>query len=271
MRVVQMQLPVFDDVEKNLAQLEEKAKEAALQGADFVTVGEMFICPYETSNFPRYAEPEGGVVWKRLSYIAKENDIYLSAGSVPESENGKVYNTAYVFDRNGVQIAKHRKMHLFDINVSGGQYFKESDTLQAGNEVTVFDTEFGRAGICICYDCRFPELLRLMVQEGAKFVLVPAAFNMTTGPAHWDIMFRSRALDNQVFVIGTSPARDETASYHAWGHSLAVSPWGQILNQAAEKPEMLVQDIDLHEVDRIREELPLLKHRRLDLYELRRR
>lgn len=270
MRAAQLQLPVYDDVKKNLEQLEAYIQKAVLEKVDFITAGEMFSCPYETPNFPKYAEEEGGETWKALSAMAGRYGVYLSAGSVPElSEDGKVFNTAYVFDRKGKQIAKHRKVHLFDINVEGGQCFKESDTLTAGDQVTVFDTEFGKMGICICYDFRFPELARLMVQKGARVILVPAAFNMTTGPAHWEIMFRCRALDNQVYVLGTSPSRDEGAGYTAWGHSLLVSPWGQILSQAEEKPGMLVNDLDLKEVERIRGQLPLLAHRRLDLYELK--
>ncbi len=270
MRAAQLQLPVFDEITKNLTQLENYIQKAATQQADLVTAGEMFSCPYETSNFPKYAEKEGGRTYQALSDLARRYGVYLSAGSVPElSEDGKVYNTAYVFDRQGRKIAKHRKMHLFDIQVEGGQCFKESDTLTAGDRVTVFDTEFGKMGLCICYDFRFPELARLMVQQGARVILVPAAFNMTTGPAHWEIMFRCRALDNQVYVLGTSPSRDEGSGYTAWGHSLLVSPWGQVLAEAQEKPAMLINDLDLTQVDQIRSQLPLLAHRRLDLYELR--
>ena len=192
--------------------------------------------------------------------------VYLSAGSVPESDKaGNVYNTAYVFDREGRQIAKHRKVHLFDIDVKGGQRFKESDTLTAGDKSTVFGTEFGPMGLCICYDFRIPELARRMVLDGARVILVPAAFNMTTGPAHWEILFRSRAVDNQVFTFGTAPARDMDASYHSWGHSIAVSPWGTVLNQMEAEGGMQITSINLDEVEQVREQLPLLKHRMADL------
>ena len=272
MRIAQLQLPVLDGVCANLQQLETWVKRATEEKADFVTAAEMFSCPYETSNFPQYAEKEGGETWQALSGIAKKYHVYFSAGTVPElDEEGRVYNTAYVFDRDGKQVAKHRKMHLFDIDVNGGQYFKESDTLTAGKDITVLDTEFGKIGLCICYDFRFPELARLMALEGAKGIIVPAAFNMTTGPAHWELMFRSRAVDNQVYVFGTSPARDESASYIAWGHSMAVSPWGEVLGALDEKQGMLIQDIDFQQVDRIRQQLPLLKQRRTDIYSLEKR
>ena len=162
-----------------------------------------------------------------------------------------------MFGRDGRQLAKHRKVHLFDIDVKGGQSFKESDTLTAGTWSTVFDTEFGKIGLCICFDFRFPELARSMVLDGAKIILVPAAFNMTTGPAHWEVMFRSRAIDNQVFTFGTAPARDRSASYHSWGHSIAVSPWGKVLNQMGARAGIQTTAIRLEEVDEIREQLPL--------------
>lgn len=242
-----------------------------LKGVDLVTLPEMFACPYETPNFPLYAEPEGGPSWQALSAIAKKYGIYLAAGSIPERDGeGRIYNTAYVFDRQGRQIGKHRKAHLFDIDVKGGQYFKESDTLTPGNHIGCFDTEFGRIGLCICYDFRFPETARLMAQDGAKVILVPAAFNMTTGPAHWELMFRQRAVESQCYVIGTAPARDPQSSYTSWGHSIVVDPWGTIVTQMDEKEGVCVVDLDLDYVDRVRQELPLLAHRRTDLYELRR-
>ncbi len=269
MKIAQLQTHVYPEKQRSLAQVEAYIDKVMPEKPDLVTLGEMFQCPYVTQNFPLYAEEEGGDTWQRLSQLAAKHQVYLSAGTVPELDGGKVYNTAYVFDRQGRQIAKHRKVHLFDIDVEGGQSFRESDTLSAGNQVTVFDTEFGKIGICVCFDFRFPELGRLMALKGAKLILVPAAFNMTTGPAHWQIMFRSQALNNQCFVAGTSPARDEASSYVAWGHSLLVSPWGDIIKEAGEKEGFQITEIDLSEADRIRSQLPLLSARRTDVYTLR--
>lgn len=125
-------------------------------------------------------------------------------------------------------------------------------------------------GICICFDCRFPEYVRLMALEGAKVILVSAAFNMTTGPAHWEIMLRSRGMDNQCFIVATSDARDETSGYVSWGDSMIVSPWGSIVSEMDEKENMTITDIDLEDVSRIRQQLPLMSARRTDMYELRR-
>lgn len=269
MEILVFQTKVWTDKEKNLEQMAQQMAEASLEGVDLVTFPEMFCCPYDNGCFPRYAEKEGGKTWKHLSEMAKKHHVYLSAGTVPElGEDGKIYNTAYVFDRDGHQICRHRKIHLFDIDIKNGQYFKESDVLAPGNNITVFDTEFGKMGLCICYDLRFPELARLMADEGAFLLLVPAAFNMTTGPSHWELLFRSRAVDNQVYIIGTAPARDAEASYHSWGHSLAVDPWGDILSELDEKPGSFKCTLNLEKQSQIREQLPLLKHRRKDIYDI---
>ena len=263
-----IQMKVHNDKKENLLRAANLIKKISSEKPDIVILPEMFSCPYITSNFPIYAEEEGGYSYNFLSNIAKENNIYLVAGSIPEIDNNKIYNTSYVFNRYGEKIGKHRKVHLFDIDIKGKQTFKESDTLNAGDEVTVFDTAFGKIGLCICYDFRFPELARLMVNKGAKAIIVPASFNMTTGPAHWHIMFKSRAIDNQVYTIGCSPARDYNSSYISYGHSLIVSPFGEILYELDDKEDMITYTIDLDYVDKVREQLPLLYHRRNDLYKL---
>ena len=267
MKIAQIQSHVYPTTAENLEALSQVLNRLRPEKCDVVTLGEMFTCPYSTELFPSFAEKELGETWTALSKFAKEFGIILFAGSVPElDDHGRIYNTAYAFDRDGRQIAKHRKMHLFDIDVGNGQKFKESEVLSPGNECTLANTEFGKIGLCICFDFRFPELARLMVQKGAKMIVVPAAFNMTTGPAHWEIMFRSRAVDNQCFVAGTSVARNKAEGYVAWGHSLLVSPWGDVIQEMDEKPGYIVNDIDLEYADRIRRELPLLSARRRDLY-----
>jgi predicted amidohydrolase len=261
-----IQMRVTTDKSANLRAAGEWIARAADQGAALVMLPEMFCCPYSSATFPQYAEPEGGAVWQMLSAAAKNANIYLVGGSFPEIDNGKIYNTCYIFDPQGRQLGKHRKMHLFDIDVTNGQRFRESDTLSPGNQVTVVETEFGRLGVAICYDIRFPELARLMALQGAKILAYPGAFNMTTGPAHWDILFRTRALDNQVYVLGCAPARDETAGYISYGNSLVVSPWGKILAQLGPEEGSILAELDFEEEDRIRRDLPLLQHRRTDRY-----
>lgn len=269
-KVAMIQMHVTNDKEQNIEHALELIKEVKASGADLAILPEMFSCPYEAVRFPVYAEKEGEPTYLALALAAKTAGIYLAAGSVPEiDQEGRIFNTAYVFDRQGLCIAKHRKMHLFDIDIVGGQRFFESETLTAGDSITVFDTEFGKIGLCICYDIRFPELSRLISLQGAQLLIVPGAFNMTTGPAHWETLFRARALDNQFFTIGVAPARDINSSYTSYGHSIAVSPWGEVLTQLDEKEGFAIIDIDFALNEAIRKQLPLLAHRRKDIYECR--
>src|SRR5574344_296099 len=242
--------------------------QAAKSKSDFVVLPEMFCCPYKASNFPVYAQEQGGENWQALSNAAKKNGVYLVAGSMPERDGENIFNTCYIFDRDGKQIGKHRKMHLFDCSIKGGQHFCESETLSAGNSVTTYDTEFGTMGTLICFDIRFPELSRIMADRGAKMIFAPAAFNMTSGPAFWDIMFRTRAVDNQMFYAAAAPARDTSYSYVAYGNSMVVSPWGKILARLDEKPCMLYCDIDFNELNEVKEQMPVMKQRRLDIYHI---
>lgn len=263
------QMDICDDKDTNIKNAEKMIRDAAYNGSKIVVLPEMFNCPYENKYFPLFAEIYPGCTTNVLSNLAKELEIYIVGGSIPEKEDDRIYNTSYIFDIEGKLIGKHRKMHLFDIDVEGGITFKESDTLGYGNEVTVVETKYFKMGIAICYDMRFPELMRLMVLKGADVIVIPAAFNMTTGPAHWETLLRARALDNQVYFVVASPSRNMDASYHAYGHSSVVNPWGKIVNEADEKECILYGEIDVEMIQKIRRELPLLQHRREDLYELK--
>lgn len=267
MKIAQIQMHVTPDKTENLRRAAALLEQAG--PADMAVLPEMFCCPYDNRCFRAYGEAPGGEAYQFLSALAREKRLWLVGGSVPELTDGKVYNTSYVFAPSGRCAARHRKLHLFDIDVPGGQSFRESATLSPGSEVTVFDTPWGRMGLCICFDFRFPELAHLMALSGAKVLLVPAAFNMTTGPAHWELLFRQRAVDTQCFTVGTSPARDETASYVAWGHSIVCDPWGTVLHTCGHGEEVAVTDLDLPRVDAVRQQLPLLSARRTDVYTLR--
>ena len=262
------QMNVVDDKEANIQKASSMIADSA-DDADFIVLPEMFNCPYSNDKFIEYAEEEqDSPTLKRISELAKVNEVYILAGSIPEREKDRLYNTSYLFDRNGEILAKHRKMHLFDIDVKDKITFKESDVLTAGDDFSIADTEFGKIGIGICYDVRFVEFARVMAEKGALVLFYPGAFNQTTGPAHWELLFRSRALDNQVFCVGVAPALNEDASYHSYGHSIVTNPWGEVMTQAGEKEELVFCEIDLSEIKKVREELPVLKNKRKDLYEV---
>ena len=267
-KIALCQMNVIDNKEENLKKASSMINKAC-KNADFIVLPEMFNCPYSNDKFIEYGEVENdSYTLNQISSLAKSNKTYILAGSIPEKENEKLYNTSYLFNKEGDIIAKHRKMHLFDIDVKDKITFKESDVLTAGDEFTTAETEFGKIGIGICYDIRFPELARVMVEDGALILFYPGAFNMTTGPAHWELLFKSRALDNQVYCVGVAPALNRDASYHSFGHSIITNPWGEIIAEAGEKEEIIYGEIDLDEIKKIREELPLLKNKREDLYEI---
>ncbi|WP_405729161.1 carbon-nitrogen hydrolase family protein [Anaerotignum sp.] len=268
MKVSLLQMKTLETPEENIVKIREMLKEAKAEGADIAVLPEMCCCPYENSAFVKYAMPYNSPFLTGIAEMAKEMGLYIVAGSVPLSSDGKIYNASFVYNDKGECIAKHRKTHLFDINVPGGQYFMESDTFTAGKDVTTFPTPWGKMGLIICYDIRFPELSRLLAIEGVNAIFVPAAFNMTTGPAHWEMSFRMRALDNQVFMVGCAPARDMESSYTAWGHSISTDPWGAILGQMDETEGILTVEWDMERVETVRQQLPLLKHRRTDMYDV---
>ena len=268
-KIALCQMNVIDDKETNLEKAGSMIADSINENADFIVLPEIFNCPYSNDKFIEYAEEEQeSVTLNKISKLAGDNNVYILAGSIPEKEGDKIFNTSYLFDKKGQILAKHRKMHLFDIDVKDRITFKESDVLTAGDEFTLAETEFGKIGIGICYDVRFVELARIMVENGAQILFYPGAFNMTTGPAHWELLFRARALDNQVFCIGVAPALNMDASYHSYGHSIITNPWGEVIAQADEKERLIICEIDLSEIKKIREEIPLLKNKRKDLYEV---
>lgn len=268
-KIALCQMNVVDNKQENILKATSMINEAANQNSNFIVLPEMFNCPYSNDKFVEYAEEEKtSITLDNISKLAKKHKVYILAGSIPEKEDSKIYNTSYLFNTDGEIIAKHRKMHLFDIDVKGKIYFKESDTLTPGNQFTIAETTFGKIGIGICYDVRFPQLAQINVSKGAKLLFYPGAFNMTTGPAHWELLFRARALDNQVFCVGVAPALNETASYHSYGHSIVVNPWGEVVCQLGQKEELKIIKINLNEIEKVREEIPILKNKRNDLYEI---
>uniref|UniRef100_A0A3Q2D3T7 omega-amidase n=1 Tax=Cyprinodon variegatus TaxID=28743 RepID=A0A3Q2D3T7_CYPVA len=250
----------------NLSRVRRLVKEAAGQDSQVVLLPECFNSPYGTSFFSTYAERIPGESTQVLSEVAKENKLYLVGGSIPEEDCGKLYNSCAVFGPDGEMILKHRKIHLFDIDVPGKIRFQESETLSPGNTLSMFDTPFCKVGVGICYDIRFAELAQLYSRKGCQLLVYPGAFNMTTGPAHWELLQRGRAVDNQVYVATASPARDEAASYVAWGHSTVVNPWGEVVAKAGPEETVIYADIDLQYLADIRQQIPITSQRRDDLY-----
>lgn len=291
LRVALCQFHVTGDKDENHETAQKFLSEAAEKGAKLAVLPEIWNSPYATAAFPEYAESlpnigdssaESSSSSQILIDAAKKHGLWIVGGSIPEriQEDGKekIYNTCLVLNPDGMVVAKHRKMHLFDIDVPGGITFFESETLSAGQTVSHFSSPFGEIGVGICYDIRFAELAMIMRQKHNCVILIyPGAFNMTTGPAHWELLQRGRAIDNQCFVMTASPARtappendadSKYPHYTAWGHSTVVSPWGDIVATTDEKEGLVIADLDLARVEEVRKGIPIGDQKRSDIYQL---
>ncbi|XP_072971345.1 omega-amidase, chloroplastic-like [Typha angustifolia] len=272
-KIALCQLSVTADKERNIAHARQAIEEAAGKGAKLVLLPEIWNSPYSNDSFPVYAEDvaaggDAAPSFAMLSEVASRLGITVVGGSIPERVGDRLYNTCFVFGADGKLKGKHRKIHLFDIDIPGKITFKESMTLTAGQHPTIVDTDVGRIGIGICYDIRFQELAMLYAARGAHLLCYPGAFNMTTGPLHWELLQRARAADNQLFVATCSPARDTGSSYIAWGHSTLVGPFGEVIATTEHEEAIIVEEIDYSLIELRRSSLPLEKQRRGDLYQL---
>ena len=295
LKLALIQLATGADKSHNLSHARSKILEASRAGANLIVLPECFNSPYGTQYFSKYAEvlsssattnpsadsnitvsakahppsEEQSPSYHMLSRIAAETKTYLLGGSIPEyvPATKKYHNTSLFFSPEGALLTTHRKTHLFDIDIPGKISFHESEVLSPGNKVTLLDLPpYGKVAVAICYDVRFPELATIAARHGAFLLLYPGAFNMTTGPLHWELQARARAVDNQVYVALCSPARDMDASYHAWGHSMVVDPNAEVVVEASEKEEIIYAELTGERIEEIRKGIPLLGQRRFDVY-----
>ena len=247
-----VQLNCTSDADANWRQAEYWIRRAASFGAEFVGTPENanYLGPHEEKV--RLAEPFAGPTCSRFSALASELNIHLLLGSFNErsSDGTRCRNTSVLFGPDGVRLAVYRKIHLFDVDVSEEVRFTESDTVQPGDEVVVAETALARVGMTICYDLRFPELYRHLVDAGAELVTVPSAFTMTTGREHWHALLRARAIETQCYVM--APAQwgrhDDGGLRESYGHALIVDPWGTIVAQVSEGPGVALAEISLDRV-----------------------
>ncbi|XP_050669936.1 omega-amidase NIT2 isoform X2 [Leptidea sinapis] len=267
-KIALLQLSVGSDKAKNVAQAVKEIHRAKELGAHIVALPECFNSPYGTKYFNEYAEEvPAGETSRALSRAAAEAGVCVVGGTLPERCGDRLYNTCTVWDSSGKLVTLYRKMHLFDIDIPNKITFKESEVLSAGDQLTVFEYNGVKVGLGICYDLRFPEMAHLMAKEGCSLLIYPGAFNMTTGPKHWELLGRARATDQQLYVALVSPARDLAAGYVAWGHSSLLDPWGAVLHQLDHRPGTLLADIDLTTVEEVRSQIPIRAQRRTDIYD----
>lgn len=254
--------PVRDKA-KSTAHAVEMAEEASANGAKLIVFPEIFYHPYELKKIPSLAE-ENGETLEILKECAKKLGIFLCPGTIAVIEDGRRYNRSYLISPKGKVLLVHSKCHMFDVSFKDLKA-KESAVFDAGNELKTVRTELGTVGLLVCYDIRFPEAARKLALDGAEILIVPAAFNNVTGPAHWDVIFRARAIENQFYTVAASPARDMKATYKAYGHSMIIDPWGSVLSEAGIHEKIIYAELDPERLADVRGRLPLLKHRREDI------
>lgn len=256
------QMNVTDDYSQNLQRAESMLRQAVQEGALIAILPEMFCCPYDIAIFRQFALSHSKEILQFLSEVAAKYELILVAGSIPElSESGKLYNTSYIFDSNGIQLDFHRKMHLFDVDIEE-LHFSESEAFSAGKNITVVNTDILNIGVGICYDMRFPEQAIASAINGAQMMVYPAAFNTTTGPLHWELTARARAVDAQLYLAAVAPAINRDLSYHSYGHSILVDPMGSIVGECGFDEELLVVPINIGYIYSVRSHLPILSKRK---------
>ena len=266
MRIAVAQQTSTPDTEANLQWMEARIAEAATGGARLVAFPEN--APFMGPEAARLAAPEraDGPSMGRIAEAARAHGIGVLVGSFAEAgpDAAHTYNTSLLFDASGILVGSYRKMHLFDVTVSADTIYRESASVAAGEPTpVVVEFEGWRFGLSICYDLRFPELYRKLVDQGAIALAIPAAFTMTTGKDHWHVLLRARAIEAQSYVLAAAQTGKHSATRQSYGHALIVDPWGTVLAECGEGEGFAAAWVDTSVVERIRAGLPSLKHRRL--------
>ena len=238
---------------------------AAASGAHLVGLPENFAWMGPESERADNAETLEGATLARMAELARSLKISVLAGSVLESgaPGGRLYNTSTLFGPDGGRLAVYRKIHLFDVEVGDGQTYRESAAVAPGSEVVVAEAPFGKVGLSVCYDLRFPELYRRHAEAGAVLLTVPAAFTLMTGKDHWEVLLRARAIENQAYVMAPAQQGKHPKDRLTWGHAMVIDPWGLVTARASEGEGLAMAELDLAYLAKVRRTLPALQHRRL--------
>ncbi|HSG10446.1 MAG TPA: carbon-nitrogen hydrolase family protein [Gammaproteobacteria bacterium] len=263
-----IQMASGPNIGANLLEAERLIHEAVSQKARLVVLPENFALMGNTEHDKVAArEKEGsGAIQTFLSEQSACHGIWLVGGTIPLVANdaNKVRAACLVFDDKGRQVARYDKIHLFDVElVDSGEQYTESDTIEPGNNVVVIDTPFGRMGVAVCYDLRFPELFRQQLEAGMEILVLPSAFTAITGRAHWDVLVRARAIENQCYVVAPDQGGFHLNGRETYGHSMIVDPWGTVLNSLSRGPGVVCADVELGRLQNARRNFPSISHRRL--------
>ncbi|HEY8555078.1 MAG TPA: carbon-nitrogen hydrolase family protein [Burkholderiales bacterium] len=263
--VAALQMTSGNRVEANLEQAERLIAEAAERGARLAVLPENFALMAGSDAERRAAaEPDGqGPIQDFLAAMARRHGLWLVGGTIPLQTPGeKVYAACLLYDARGERVARYDKIHLFDVELGNGERYYESNGIEAGRSPVVARTPFGNIGLSVCYDVRFPELYRRLIDLGAEILVVPSAFTAYTGRAHWETLVRARAIENSVYVVAAAQTGRHPNGRETHGDSMIVGPWGEVIARLPQGSGVVLAECELEQVRRVRRQLPSIEHRR---------
>jgi nitrilase len=267
--VAAVQLTSTPDVASNLASIGSLIERSADSGARLVVLPEnVALMGRKETDKLEAAESDGsGPIQDFLAEAAAKNRIWLVGGTIPiRTPSGKVYAASPVYDDSGRRVARYDKIHLFDVDVPGSrEQYRESNTIEPGNTPLVLDTPFGRLGVAVCYELRFPELFRYLAAQGLDILALPSAFTAATGKAHWDVLVRARAVENLCYVVAANQGGAHPNGRETYGHSMVVDPWGSVLAELEAEPGVALAGLSLRRIEEVRTTFPALRHRRIGI------
>ena len=266
LRAACVQLRSSDDVAENIRETVKLVREAAARGASLIATPEntTLMAADAAAKLANSYDEAHDPALPVFAALARELNIWLSIGSLAiKVSDTKTANRSYLFAPDGGIAARYSKIHLFDVELASGEVYRESNTVAGGGEAVVADTEWGKIGLTVCYDMRFPELYRRLARAGAFLFTVPSSFTVPTGTAHWHVLLRARAIENGAFVLAPAQGGTHANGRKTYGHSLIVSPWGEVLAEAGTDPGVIVAEIDPDLSRQAREKVPNLQHERI--------
>lgn len=266
--VALVQMNSGDSVERNVGDALAGIDRAAATGARLVVLPEVWTYLGEDEGIRDAAEPIPGPLTDRLAGRARQHGIHLHIGSIYERVEGepRLFNTSVVYDPQGEEVARYRKIHLFDVDLDGTAAYHESATIAPGEGIVTFDLDGVTIGLAICYDLRFPELFRILALRGAEVIVLPAAFTLATGKDHWEPLLRARAIENSLYLVAPNQVGEHPPGLWCYGRSMVVDPWGIVTAQATDQPTVLTSQLDLDRVRQVRRQIPSLNNRLPDRY-----
>lgn len=267
-QIAAIQMASGPNVNSNLIEAARLIADAVKAGAKMVVLPEnfAFLGQKEADKFSHAEEEGNGPMQNFLAEQAKKYAVWIVGGTVPMrgSDEKRVRQVCLLFDDKGQRVARYDKIHLFDVHIdSTGENYNESETIEPGNKVVVVDTPFGKLGIAICYDLRFPELFRRMLDEGVEIIVLPSAFTAITGKAHWEPLVRARAIENLSYLIAADQGGYHVNGRETHGDSMIVDPWGAVLDRLRSGSGFIIANVDREHVSKVRSNFPATKHRRI--------